>query len=154
MTAKYCLPFKLHFMTYDQFELNYCLAGYSHLGFNSWFNPCKVSKFLIQRFSWVFESSDMASFGLLVFVILSINVHFACLLNLSLSSAKWQHAGIAFLSNMLDMWLLRRKLKFKKLNLKKFQILICPLSCIFYDCKIYTLNVWHKGYLRYKTTIK
>ena len=48
VAAKYCLPFKLHFKTYDKFELKY-----SHLGFNLWFNlcGCNVSKVLIQKFS-------------------------------------------------------------------------------------------------------
>ena len=89
-------------------NINSAIAGYNYSGFNLWFNlcGCKVSKVLIQKFSRFLKSSCMTSFGLLVFVILSVNVSFACLLNLCLPWAKWWNTGIAFVPSTSDLWLL------------------------------------------------
>ena len=62
--------------------------------FNSY--GCKVSKVVIQNFSRLFKSSCIAFPGLLVLAILSVNVNFACLLNLCLFWENGNMPGLHF----------------------------------------------------------
>ena len=56
---------------------------------------------------------------------LSINVDFACLLNLCLFWGKWRHVGIVFLLNTSYLWLIRCKLNY---------FFDFPAYCIFSYC--------------------